>query len=115
MRELSFRIWDKRAKCWISGIKVFIGDGYASINKGLDNNVYIVQQFTGLFDVIGQPIYEGDILQAVDHFDGSSFGGAVVYNTELASYLFGNDKYYISTYEVKIIGNIFENPELLEN
>lgn len=82
-----------------------------------------VGQFTGLIDKNGKKIFEGDIVKVIDDILGSPFcygiTGKVVYcesaffvepkdvmNTE---YLFNECAVY------EVIGNIHDNPELLEN
>jgi uncharacterized phage protein (TIGR01671 family) len=100
-----------------------------------DNIVF--QQFTGLYDRDRKEIYEGDILE-IQKFEKDNFdkkyiqNGVVEFST--GSFLFtplekDNDSYYtfISFRELfkysknhlaycapKIIGNTFENPELLK-
>lgn len=90
---------------------------------------YIVEQSTGLKDVNGKDIYEGDIatVQATND-DGSTDGmlGKIVYDEDIASFEFtttGKDGWYTSSFDnlfeegffdIHVIGNIHENPELLE-
>ena len=91
-----------------------------------------VGQFTGLLDSkrteeypAGQPIYEGDVVQLYGHFDE----GILPYHNAKVLFkdgcfciddLFENDVISISRWddenidgEIVVIGNIYENPELL--
>lgn len=121
-REIKFRIWDGTSFYFASVSDLL--DGYPSEHKCL-NSELVFQQFTGLEDKNGKEIYEGDILRFYKNKpyqadyevywekygfslisakrDGDDFG---VYTKDL--HFFKRDK-------PEIIGNIFENPELLEN
>lgn len=82
----------------------------------------IPEQFTGLTDVNGKDIYEGDIIvsEPTEPILGSPKIGVVKLSKVSFSWCFvtGNIEYNIwktdkyRTYEV--IGNVHENPELLE-
>lgn len=70
-------------------------------------------QFTGLHDNDGKDIYEGDIVSIL------YWKGVVVYNNEYASFnvrcVRSNiDIKNLFVYGGKIIGNIHDNPELLQ-
>ncbi|MEB7774861.1 YopX family protein [Enterococcus faecalis] len=74
---------------------------------------YVLMQSTGLKDLNGVEIFEGDIL--FDKHHNPQIGVVVFY--EGAFQLLANNMYYPLIQfdgDVEIIGNIHENPELLE-
>ena len=122
MREIKFRAWDDVNKVMVYGININGGKpvkpGFQWFNT--ENGILHSepQQYTGLKDCNGKEIYEGDLLQ---HTNGTI--AEIQYSDDLASFVAvytqnGNtemdylDKEIVS--ECKIVGNIYENPELLE-
>lgn len=81
-------------------------------------NKYYLMQFTGLKDKDGHEIYEGDILSGnlKNEFGSSTSNvpGGVVWNENTAGFAteIGKELYYIGKH-VRVLGNIYENPELL--
>ena len=83
-----------------------------------------VGQFTGLLDNNGKEIYEGDIIQSFDS-NGKPIRHIVEYErteakfvvilAERPKYDFGGDisQRWIKEFEKEVIGNIYDNPELL--
>lgn len=141
MREIKFRAWDKEQNCMLSSkatglIIHFDGtvnayDSEATLIGTEFINELEVMQYTGLKDKHGKEIYEGDVVKYTlkSYYNktvtemipvtwGSySDGGEYVDNVEcwMIRYKSLSDicdnKYNQS---VEVIGNIYENPELLE-
>ena len=99
-REIKFRAWDKRFK------KMDYASPMAILN--IEDNDHEIMQYTGLKDKNGKEIYEGDIVT-----DGVG-KYKIIYDLKLAGYqpycIFRDDP---ENY-CEIIGNSYENPELLE-
>ena len=132
MRPIKFRVWDIKNKKFIYEYdachkrlaisfdgKVYHG-GYDDV---LSTSDYIVQQYTGLKDKNGKEIYEGDILHYL--FDGASYPKEAqdkyltcVYDSDFGGFCFddADSSYYWAEVRgyMEVIGNIFENPELLD-
>lgn len=117
-REIKFRAWDKKEnKMWGKAFpKMFIADD----SFGFTNDeLYEIMQYTGLKDKNGKEIYEWDILE-----EGSWIGWCnkccgfqPMYeyeNTEECHRCEGNYEIGDIIKLEKIIGNIYENPELLK-
>jgi|SRR3990167_5855617 len=122
MKEIKFRAWDKRAKMMKFGFFVGSIDGKARaveriepVQLSLPDDDLKLMQFTGLKDKNGKEIYEGDILSSKPLTKketeriGTSNNIVVEWNKEYACFNIGYPEY-----EHEIIGNIYENPELLK-
>lgn len=120
MREILFRGKREDNGNWIQGsLFTRINDAYIiplpTITSKSKVDPDTVGQFTGLTDKNGKKIFEGDIVDALDifgHWDGS---GIVNWNETFNGWYMGKSSMYcdrIATYEV--IGNIHDNPELIE-
>lgn len=80
-----------------------------------------VDQYTGLTDKNGKKIFEGDIVNCV--YDGDLRTYIVVWDKEELDFKatngeesFGNNfRYLCCNEEVEIIGNIHDNPELMDD
>jgi len=129
MREIKFRAWEEKGKDMIyshRGNFVMELDGECSFVEWGHNYFkpmpdLILMQFTGLKDKDGKEIYEGDILFWKDKNDPESTSMfSIIFNEgcfcddddePLFELISKND--ILGDYEV--IGNIYENPEILEH
>ena len=117
-----YRAWLKNDKKMIdvdeihfdNGQLDFIGDAITFMRNADEIGL---MQSTGLYDKNGQEIFEGDILFG---HAGEDFWEIVEFDTEEGRWI-RRDIWYNSKLDLsennelmKIVGNIYENPELLE-
>ena len=121
MREIKFRAWYKPLKKTKFGSE-FVYGAKAFDFWNMSPDKYTLEQFTGLHDKNGKPIYEGDIVKlhvvilSPDDKVGfieyiPKFGYCINFGDRIArqEYWAANDKHTI-----EVIGNIHENKELLD-
>ena len=136
-RVIRFRAWDKAHECYLYDVQGAYDmlSGCVKYENGedavydeecfagfLDNDQYVVEQYTGLHDKNGREVYEGDIVkmhQAVLSPDDKI--GWVEYTAQYGySIRFGNRRCRQSDWatdegaKYEVIGNIFEDKQLLE-
>lgn len=152
-REIKFRVWDAKYKDWMrcgfltNGVGNFIAGGgkgyhFQTIlnNETLTDKIHeeipfngsnprwTVQQYTGLKDILGKDIFEGDIVKYKRHW-GSKNGRDSHIEISIDEIYFSDagwypqpetriedDSYYnYKQYDFEVIGNIFQNPKLLKS
>ena len=122
MRVLKFRAWHKKEKYMqeVDGYYLYLASGriYESTTKdwhGMELNdvtdQYELMQFTGLLDKNGKDIYEGDIVTGLDAF--RELKTAEVIYDDGGFYPLHEGEFYWK--DIEVIGNIFDNPELLKD
>lgn len=117
MREIKFRAWNKVGKFYVNDVQdAYDGTGpddpFDYFGAALDDNNYVVEQFTGLYDENGREIYEGDI---------SSDGWRIEWRPGGFWYVISGRQQaqeYVLLPSAEglfeIVGNIHENPELVK-
>ena len=123
MRELKFRIWDKADREWTSYAPVF-SSAHGKIFEFFPSKYQavnlVIQQYTGLKDINGKEIYEGDIMKVHGFlYDRFSRDEEPISNFTVKYYSNGTSiskfsTHCMSDYPCEVIGNIFENPELVK-
>ena len=133
MREIKFRAWLKEEKKMVNVETIdFTDKSIQYLEKNEFINAYLLRrmifgdielmQYTGLKDKNGKEIYEGDIIKYKFPYDKrlkhispvkflkteASFGIKDRYGNEIPLYTISANNYF------EVIGNIYENKNLLE-
>ncbi len=113
MREIKFRAWNPKTKVlhsWETIVTKWDNEEFTGLFLIPQDKFYKLMQYTGLKDKNGKEIYEGDIIvylvikyKSVVEWEHGGFGfigadGEPMYTEE----------------DFEVIGNIYENPELLK-
>ena len=119
-REIKFRAWSKEVGMRYK-MPVQEDTDCLNLSNELGKDGWIIMQFTGLLDKKGKEVYEGDVIdwdgskimveygiQSVDAFEGVGFNLWSFYG----KYEDIGKAVRLQS-EIEIIGNIYENPELL--
>lgn len=114
-REIKFRTWDKL------GIRFPTTDAWYQIKDGeieLPKDT-VLMQYTGMKDKNGKEIYEGDIVKPVLSGMDGEYGEVLWEDVNCAFMIDWNKAKNLGKYDyqlqshIEIIGNIYENSELL--
>lgn len=113
MRDIKFRAWHKTGEAMMPDLK-----NIYTLNSAFQNDNLIFMQFTGFQDSKGVDIYEGDIIYVA----GFSRKAKAIITYEHGSEFEDLDGCHRSMINAaaendigEIVGNIHQNPELLEN
>lgn len=118
-----FRVWDKTDKEMYLVDEINFNRGeFESIGDGItflrEADEVILMQSTGLFDKNGQEVFVGDIIKCTrgcphEVYLEKEYGGTYIGGMP-AVYLKGLLSGYAWTGDEEIIGNVYQNHELLE-
>jgi uncharacterized phage protein (TIGR01671 family) len=132
-RELKFRVYIPDHGKY----SYFLLNEFDYSDRYLDQYQYPVQQYTGLKDKNGKEIYEGDIVkyarakvERIESSKGFFSSKLIELGNEIGEILFIKPSFCLSFEHIRyddinemcvaehryeVIGNIFENPELIKN
>lgn len=129
-REIKFRAWFDNGK---SQDMFFVGDAYGTTHPldccryAQDGQPVTLMQFTGLKDSNGVEVYEGDVVEFFCEFTEETSNHQVKYfcNDDYPAFDFSpsisddmngfSALVYQDVGTIKVIGNIYQNPELLND
>ncbi|HEM3702188.1 TPA: hypothetical protein U1D11_000658 [Streptococcus suis] len=101
-------------------LTAFVPMGKTSL-RAVSIDGVVLMQSTGLFDVNGKEIFEGDVVKIVDEYNDSAVSVVVFQNGASGMTINGIFVPFAAMsilfqveYTLEIIGNSYENPELME-
>lgn len=123
MREIKFRAWDNKEKCMMNISKLHFGKKilveHDKSNWDWYQKEVPIMQYTGLkerYNLMNPPeekeIYEGDIIQS-DGWEGIYY----IVGFEEGQFVAKGSREVVGLHALLwpvVVGNIYENPELLE-
>ena len=111
-REFIYRIWDKEQSKYTMTGSLYACEGLASITQAFNRNVHTIEQYTGMKDKNDNMIFENDIIEIIDLYDGP-YKALVTWDHYC---FFEGDMPFGMLYDgpdVQIVGNINQNPDLI--
>ena len=119
MREILFRAKRLDNGEWVEGLLCFNMYNQMVIQPCSSFICTIVEpetvcQFTGLTDKNGKKIFEGDIVKEFDLFNEYKGKGVVHVSDTFVGWYISESKSLFRLYKYEVIGNIFDDPELME-
>jgi len=128
MRTFKFRVWSNVKQGFLSSV---VGKEGLLFEIFTENRIYrlslddllpespysvVVQQYTGLKDKHGKEIYEGDLVKGLfkdtDYMSWEMITSEVVWVDRVAGFNLSSDLW--DKTDIEVVGNIFENTELLK-
>jgi uncharacterized phage protein (TIGR01671 family) len=121
MRPIKFRAWDKENNQTMFGVGKYTGNFLIDFNGRVfdtdgkpHDNRFELMQFTGLLDKNGKEIYEGDIVTGM-HYKRPRVVEWIINNGISGFIVVGINQNDTASFKgIEVIGNIYENPNLLE-
>lgn len=126
MRTIKFRAWDKKLNKMLyldDDTCLEFHNGYWVVTECrpggwdtiVDEESGVLMESTGLHDKNGKEIYEGDVVVCDGGHGGQYWHGEVVWKDYGWVAIYHNGKRYFNhPSEYEVLGNVWENPELLE-
>jgi uncharacterized phage protein (TIGR01671 family) len=136
-RPIKFRVWDKITNQYLQELGIYYWhipyslDGeeitgeanLVGLSELLKHDNFVTQQYTGLTDINDKEIYEGDIVQYNQNSSYDNMDFIAKWSDDKLGFIFQsnsgeqlvNQTPHLNRFKhLEVVGNIFENPELLK-
>ena len=131
-RPIKFRVWDVKNKKFLpesyfailgNGKLIVTISGYYNDFTNTNQDDYVVQQYTGLTDKNGNLIFDGDIVQYNQNSSYDNMDFIAKWSDDKLGFIFQsnsgeqlvNQTPHLNRFKhLEVVGNIFENSELLK-
>lgn len=116
MREIKFRVWDILNKKMLEWGDIFDLPAWEIFPGTPEQRPFEVMQYTGLKDRKGKDIFEGDIVaEGTINYVVAFYAGSWRLKQNIDGDTWRKSLYrYVIDRKLKVIGNIYENPEFLK-
>ena len=119
MREIKFRVWSNEGSEMINWNELFFAPDLKEFLINDDDAYYSkIMQYTGIKDKKGKEIYDGDVIMSETY----GIPMTIEFDEKYASFYChesgGGEDDHLNMLEAaqsEVIGNIYENPELLND
>lgn len=114
MREIKFRAWDLFQNKMFENVSTGTITVWGDNGESASSKNCVFMQYTNLKDRNGKEIYEGDVVKSQFPYNDTFLINidTVVWRNETSSFMLGPRMFHDKLI-LEIIGNIYENPELL--
>jgi hypothetical protein len=104
MRQFIYRIWSIEEKKYVMTGSLYGCEGVAGLSQYFNRNTHIIEEYTGLDDIKGNRIFEGDIVR-------QKFGRKNHYSTVIwDNYGWYLDEFRLAMFDedLLVVGNIHQ-------
>jgi hypothetical protein len=117
MKTIKFKCWDRELRRFViyePHISIDLNGNILNLQNGDGKDRYELAQYTGLLDKWGKEIYEGDIVKY-----GTDDPSPVIFDNQMFCVPVGGSDHKTHLHIMgginkwEVIGNVFENSELL--
>jgi len=121
MRGIKFRVWDMLfSKMFSHKYLCEENLGFGSFLLSQEDENIKLMQYTGLKDKNGKCVYESDIVEMYSKVGHTKTIGGIYYENRVCAFMVNDLTFnqYLPLTEndaIEVIGNIYENKELLDN